>query len=206
MSEWKLFEGDTPFVSTAEFHMHRERAPHLEQPIHRDRLELAASFVEEAVLLGKGKSPNHNKVVDLGCGDGGLLSLLRGRAEKIVAWGYDFQPSNRAGWIQRRVSAVEADVFGKGSDLVCFGNVAVTTEVLEHLADPHGAVRWIGNNTSFLIASSPFTETGESHDECHAWAWDMAGYRALIEQGGFAIRRHEAVGMFQVVLAERKIG
>ena len=94
MAEWKLFDGDQAHVSTAEFHAHRERAPHLEQSGHRDRLLTAASFVMTAVGLGA------RSASDLGCGDGGLLSLLAGRVD---AWGYDFQPSNAAGWAEREI-------------------------------------------------------------------------------------------------------
>jgi hypothetical protein len=141
-------------------------------------------------------------VSDLGCGDGGLLSLLQ--AAGVDCWGYDFQPSNQAGWNDRGVQGFPLDVFGADRNLVSFGMVAVCTEVLEHLADPHGVVRWIGANALFLVASSPWNETPASHDECHAWAWDHDGYRALIEQGGYRVLRHETVGQFQIILGERQ--
>ncbi|MER7814559.1 hypothetical protein [Streptomyces sp. NPDC096153] len=213
MSEHKLFAGDVPFVSTAAFHAHRERAPHLEQPVHQPRLYKAAEYVRRSVLQHiKGcEGPSRNcvpfPVSDLGCGDGGLLSLLTGLPSigvRVEAWGYDFQPSNVDGWKARGVKAEQLDVFGADRDQAVLGLTTVVTEVLEHLADPHGAVRWIGEHSQFIVASSPWNETPESHDECHAWAWDQAGYRALIEQGGFTIRRHETVGQFQVILGERE--
>jgi hypothetical protein len=191
MSEWKLFTGDIADVSTPEFHEHRERAPHLEQPIHRERLMTAAQFVFVAANLGS------LTVCDLGCGDGGLLSLIQGT---VKAWGYDFAPANIAGWVERGVEASFLDVFGADRDQVEFGQTTVVTEVLEHLTDPHGAVRWIGERSRFVVASSPWDENGQSHDECHAWAWDQAGYAALIQQGGYRILQHKAVGRFQVVL------
>lgn len=197
MAEHRLFEGDVPHVSTAAFHADRERAPHLEQPVHRPRLDLAASMVIDASRMFDRRAT----VSDLGCGDGGLLSLLM--AADIDCWGYDFQPSNRDGWRARGVRAYPLDVFGADRDRVQLGDIAVTTEVLEHVADPHSVVRWIGGTSRFLVASSPWAETPESHDECHAWAFDQDGYRALIEQGGFRVLRHETVGMFQVILGER---
>lgn len=208
MAEHRLFTGDVPHVSTAAFHADRERAPHLEQPIHRPRLEKAVELVNDAVLRywrtnQTGMPIGHHTVSDLGCGDGGLLSLLAHIGD-IDAWGYDFQPSNAAGWAERGVRAQALDVFGADSSLVQFGMTTVTTEVLEHLADPHAAVRWIGANSRYIVASSPWNETPESHDECHAWAFDHDGYRALIEQGGFRVLRHETVGQFQLILGEKQ--
>ena len=201
MAEWKLFDGDVPYVSTAEFHRDRERAPHLEQPLHRPRLLRAAGFVLAAASLVR-RTEEFATVSDLGCGDGGLLSLIQDDVSS--AWGYDFAPANAAGWFERGVHGEALDVFGADQDKVLFGNIAVTTEVLEHVAWPHEAVRWIGENSRFLVASSPWEETPDAHDECHAWAFDVAGYRALLEQGGFQVMRHEKVGMFQVVLGMRQ--
>ena len=198
MTEWKLFDGDIPHVSTAEFHADRARASHLEQPVHRPRLELAASLVTVAAMLHAGRNGGARATLsDLGCGDGGLLSLVRSRVD---GWGYDFSPANAEGWPERGVKAEALDVFGADRDRVRFGDITTVTEVLEHLADPHGAVRWIGEHSSFIVASSPWNETPEWHDECHAWAFDMRGYRALVEQGGFRVLRHEQVMQFQVIL------
>lgn len=191
MTEWRLFDSDTAHVSTAEFHADRHRAAHLEDPLHRPRLELAASFVLQAVEMGAGS------LSDLGCGDGGLLSLVQGH---VAAWGYDFCPANTAGWAERGVRAEFLDVFGADRDRVAFGDITVVTEVLEHLTDPHGAVRWIGDHSRFIVASSPWTETDTAHDECHAWAFDLTGYLHLIKQGGFTVLHHERVGSFQVIL------
>lgn len=204
MTEYRFFpEGEIPHVSTPEFHAHRERAPHLEQEVHRGRLGKAAGFATHAYHEQERREDGAVTLSDLGCGDGGLLSMLRGLVG-LNAHGYDFQPSNEAGWAERGVNAELLDVFGEDMGVIVPGQIAVTTEVLEHLADPHGAVRWIGTHSRYLVASSPWNETPESHDECHAWGWDQNGYRALIEQGGFTVVRHETVGQFQVVLGERR--
>lgn len=194
MTQWKLFEGDVADVSTFEFHEHRERAPHLEQAGHRDRLVHAAGLILVAIRLGAAS------VSDLGCGDGGLLSLL---PKELPAWGYDFGPANAAGWVERGVTAEPLDVFGKDADRVRFGDVTCVTEVLEHLTDPHAAVRWIAAHSRFIVASSPWDERPWAHDECHAWAFDQDGYRQLITDGGYRILQHNTVGRFQVVLGMR---
>lgn len=196
MSEWRLFDGLTPFVSTAEFHADRDRARHLEDPTHRPRLDRAAMFVQLAALQ-RGRAVT---VSDLGCGDGGLLSLL-GQMDGVSAcWGYDFQPANADGWDERGVTAEPIDAFNQ-RDEVRLGDVTVTTEVLEHIADPHAVLAWVRTGSRFLVASSPAEETSESHDACHAWAWDEGGYAAMITAAGFHVLRHERVGQFQVVLA-----
>jgi len=196
MGEWRLFDGDVPHVSTFEFHEHRERAPHLEQPHHRPRLEKAAEFVRLAAA-----ELDEPTVSDLGCGDGGLLSLIH---NEVAAWGYDFAPANAAGWAERGVTAFAFDVFGPERDKANLGDIVVVTEVLEHLADPHGVVKWIGQNSQFIVASSPWGERPGAHDPCHAWAWNRSGYAALIESGGYEVLRHDLVGPFQVILGAKR--
>lgn len=206
MTAWRLFNGDVPHVSTAEFHRDRERAPHLEQDIHMPRLYLAADLVIESATLAWNANPQSESVPllvsDLGCGDGGLLSLLAGDM-RLRAWGYDFQPSNVAGWAERGVKAELLDVFGADRERVRFGTTTIVTEVLEHLATPAEAVRWIGQHSTYIVASSPWDEHPGSHDACHAWAFDIDGYRELIEQGGFEVLRHETRGRFQIILGAR---
>lgn len=186
MSEWKLYGDDVPEYATAEWYAERERAPHLEQEPHRARLLLSARMIADT-------SPS--SVVDLGCGDGGLLSLLT-----CPAWGYDLQPSNVAGGKERGVDVRYGDFL---TQEIQWGELAVTTEVLEHLPDPHFAVSRISEDCRWLVASSPVNETDESHYAFHLWAWDQAGYAALLSENGWKVRAHELAGQFQVILGER---
>ena len=194
--EAKLFVGDTPHVSTFAFHEHRERAPHLEQFVHRERLLLARNYVALAV---QDVPRPLTKIVDLGCGDGGLLSLLT-EVPLAAAVGYDFQPSNAVGWAERGVIAY-ARHFVDEWPAIPYADVYVLTEVLEHLADPHRMVRRVRERGAQLVCSSPWTESYESHDECHAWAWDQEGYAKMLTDEGFQIRAHTTAGMFQIVWA-----
>jgi|SRR5215213_1086244 len=200
VAEYRLFEGDVPYVSTAEFHADRERAPHLEQGFHRPRLEAAAAFVRETAATHGGAT-----VSDLGCGDGGLLSLLKEDPVVLAAWGYDFCPANAAGWEERGVKAYAGDVFGRDWEQTVFGDIVVMTETLEHLADPHGVLRNViaQKSVSYLVCSSPWNETPNGHSPEHAWAWDFEGYAAMIQGAGWEIVRHEQAGLFQVVLAKK---
>lgn len=191
MAEWRLFdEGTIPECTTADWYLSREHAPHLEQDLHRGRLIKSANLIAQAAM-GYG----FRTVVDLGAGDGGLLSLL---GPSMTRWGYDLAPANVEAAKQRCVDVRLADVL---TDPVQWAEIAVATEMLEHLVDPHGFVQTIYKNASALVASSPWTETPEQHYEFHTWCWDTDGYRNLLEQAGWRVAHHAKVSMFQVVLA-----
>lgn len=176
-----------PPAWTFAFHQDRERAPHLEQPCQRQRLLAAASEI---------KILNPASVVDLGCGDGGLLSLVK----DIPSWGYDFAPANEAGWIERGVTAYAVDVFNDRPEIK-WGELAVATEILEHLEHPHEAVKWIASNSRFIVCSSPHSDT--LPDDTHAWAWDREGYRALLEPH-FVVLKHFDVEWAQLIVGESR--
>jgi 2-polyprenyl-3-methyl-5-hydroxy-6-metoxy-1,4-benzoquinol methylase len=191
MAEYRFFRGPIPYVSTATFHATRERAPHLEQDMHRDRLLCTAALITEI---------HPSSVVDLGCGDGGLLQVLGERG--IRAWGYDFQPSNQPAWAERGVTAELRDVFNQ-HDVPAWGELAVLTEVLEHLADPHGTVEWVARHAHWVVASSPHSETPAQHAVEHAWAWDMDGYVALFDPYWVTVS-HETVGWSQLYVGRNR--
>lgn len=190
--EWRLFpEGTVPEFTTPQWYAGREHAPHLEQAGHRDRLMYTASQVAQEAMAGP------RTLVDLGAGDGGLLSLL---GPGIKAWGYDLQPTNLEAAKARGVDVRYADVL---HDDIEWGQIAVATEVLEHLLDPHAFVRKIAEHAEILICSSPRLETADEHYEFHTWAFDSVGYRALVEDNGWRVKRHTPVHGFQVLVAER---
>lgn len=204
-------EGTIPVWTTPEWYAGVERAPHLEQEGHRGRLLLAASFVEGAV-----RDHGVRSVSDLGCGDGGLLSLIDRLSTPdgavVHSWGYDLQPANVAAAVEERgVRASLADVVAgwewpglsepSGEGLpIAWGDLAVCTEMLEHLVDPHDFVSRIESRV--VVASSPDGETEDCHYAHHTWGFDMEGYRAMFERGGWTVVRHETIG-FQVLMAVR---
>jgi 2-polyprenyl-3-methyl-5-hydroxy-6-metoxy-1,4-benzoquinol methylase len=201
VTEWQLFEtGTVPEWTTPQWYSGRERAPHVEQSAHRGRLLLAADMATQAIH----NDSTLKSLVDLGCGDGGLLALFQPLSfeRDVPMWGYDLQESNVA------PAVAERDVDVRYGDVVAgdieWGDVAVTTEMLEHLLDPHEFVRRIAQHSRVIVASSPFTETDQSHYEFHVWAWDQAGYIALIEDAGFHVARHQTVDMFQVIMGVRR--
>lgn len=199
--ENRLFAGKEAYVSTFDFHENRPRAPHLEQVLHRHRLELARDYVHQAInYLRVQDGISLPTVTDLGCGDGGLLSILD---PNVSAWGYDFCPANQAGWEERGVTASPLNFITAGSlnPTAVVGDVAVMTEVLEHLSRPHSVLRELSElKVRYLVASSPWTETLSLHDHCHAWCWDLSGYSEMMLDAGWAPVNHTTTGMFQVLL------
>jgi 2-polyprenyl-3-methyl-5-hydroxy-6-metoxy-1,4-benzoquinol methylase len=189
--EWRLFpEGTVPEYTRPEWYAGRERAPHLEQIEHRGRLLQTATFVAQAAFTEK-----LSTVVDLGAGDGGLLSLL---GPSLSAWGYDLAPANLEAAKERNADVRYGDVVDGDIE---WGQIAVCTEMLEHLVDPHAFVRRIAAHAQALVCSSPRNERAGHAYEFHTWAWDLEGYRTLVEQGGFKVLRQRQVDSFQVILA-----
>jgi hypothetical protein len=146
------------------------------------------------------KKYSYNNIygLDLGCGDGGLLQLLK--ESNVPSWGYDLMPNNIEHAVN--VRGVDARFTNFISDDIEYADVAVMTETLEHMEDPHQVVRDLPSK--YLIASSPYNESDQSHYEFHLWAWDSDGYDELIRQGGYTILEKGFVsGWSQVVLAAR---
>lgn len=190
MTEYRLQE--STFPSTEEYHRDRERVPHLEQSWHCGRLFAAAKMV---------RSVKPNSVVDLGCGDGGFLSVIQQYG--VRCWGYDFQPSNGEGWDERGVDGRLEDVFNTDFEPE-WADLAVMTEVLEHLEDPHSTLAWVASNVKYLVASSPKDELPGDHVcDSHIWSWDWEGFEALISPH-FTILQHRPVDWSQVVLGRSK--
>lgn len=192
--EWRLFdEGTIPEYTKPDWYAGREHAPHLEQAGHRDRLMATATMVAKSAYAS-----GFTNVVDLGAGDGGLLSLL---GPNLTAWGYDLQASNLEAAKQRGVDVRYGNVT---DDDIEWADIAVCTEMLEHLVDPHGFVRRIAEHCPILVCSSPRNERPGSAYEFHTWAWDMDGYRNLVEQAGYVVKHHQRVHGFQVLLAVKR--
>lgn len=182
---------ESGFQSTYEFHKDRAAADHLNEDGHRHRLLTVADII-------RALDPAPASLIDYGCGTGGLLSLLDAVPNRK---GYDFSPH-----------AVEfAQDLGRPVQLCNFVaelnlshvDVAVMTEVLEHLDDPHGFLERLPCER--LVASVPVNETARSHCEEHVWAWDRPGFAVMLEGAGFEVREHVADAMSQYVVAVRVV-
>lgn len=199
MSEWRLFpENEPPEWTTPEWYAGREVAPHLEQEGHRERLLLSAKLANNVI-----HNTHSSIVADLGAGDGGLLSLIKGAQTKF---GFDLQQTNVDAASARNVRIELRDVINdwpKAGDPK--PDIVLLTEILEHLVDPHELVQrlWDIPSIEAIVASSPYTENDEGHYDFHTWAWDLDGYRALFENVGWRITRQDTAWISQVIVAQR---
>jgi SAM-dependent methyltransferase len=191
--EWKLFDDDHSAFADKEWYKEREVANHLDDSYHIERLLKAVEMVEQAISMG-GKT-----VVDLGCGDGGLLYLLK--QQGIEAWGYDLMPTNIDYAVN--VRGVNARYTNFNADQIEYADITVMTETLEHMEDPHSVVKNLPSK--YLVASSPYNENDINHYEHHLWAWDPEGYKHLLENNGYTVvEQHLVSGWSQVLLGVRQ--
>jgi hypothetical protein len=181
----------------------REHCDHLGSPTgaHVARLRAAAELAARAAEMA-----GTVNVTDLGAGDGALLSLLPAELRPF-SFGYDIirddvnYANNGRGvkvWLRNVAKAL-----GNGTTLH-LGPVVVLTEVLEHMADPHGFLAKLHARPEvrYVVASSPHSETPEQHEWNHAWAWDPDGYRAMFEAAGFQPREVALIEWSQLWLFE----
>lgn len=202
--EARLFEeGTVPAWTTPEWYAERDAAPHLEQEGHRERLLLASHMATNARLAVEDCDDARVQYLDLGAGDGGLLSILPWA--KGFALGFDLQQSNVEAAKVRGVDVRLFDVVADDwSEYVAPETVLIACELLEHLIDPHGFVaKCFASGAKYAVFSSPYTETAEAHYDFHTWAWDLEGYRALVEGAGYRVIRQETAWICQAVLAVR---
>jgi hypothetical protein len=199
--EYRLFDpADPPEWLDPEWWRDREHCDHLGSPTgaHVARLKAAADLAARAANEVRGY------VVDLGAGDGALLSLLPDGL-RASSSGYDIIRAD----VEHACEVRGVEVFGPinvAYTLVRYpaslrlGPVVVLTEVLEHMADPHGFLAKLHTRPEvrFVVASSPHSETPEQHEWNHAWCWDVEGYEEMFNLAGFSGRGVARVEWSQV--------
>lgn len=183
MTEWKLFQGENPWNSSLQFFENNPWVPPEHQLGHAERTAMAAELISQVVHA---YSPA--TLSDLGCGDGSLLEKVQHLP--VQSWGYDAGAHNVRIAEAKGLHVTQRDIFS--SDL-SYGELITCCEVVEHLEKPHEFVRNLPGY--LLIVTSPSAETGEWYYEDHTWAWDLEGYRTLVESAGWrAVRQVECNG------------
>lgn len=107
--------------------------------------------------------PFCSRVLEVGCADGMMSSWIAGRVTSLV--GIDIaQPCvercralnlPNADFLRARLEDFLADVHAGNASF----DLAVLTDVLEHVPDPKGAMKALRRVASFVMASSPINET-----------------------------------------------
>lgn len=195
MTEHRLFDpADPPEWLDPEWWRDRPHCDHLDSltGAHVARLHAAADLVWKTSLNYANSAP----VCDLGAGDGALLSLLP-TSLREKSWGYDVISADvEYALAVRGVEVMQASIQRAMDNgyLITFAPVVVLTEVLEHMADPHGFLAKLHARPEvrYVVASSPHSEMPERHEWNHAWCWDTDGYPRMFESEGFnALEYHE---------------
>ena len=176
MAGWKLFDDvlpEPPDMLASRGWMDLERQPGFTQ-----RADMVAGLVGLIAAL----RPDMRTVTDLGCGDG---SMMKRFPSTLKAWGYELGAGDVAEGRARGLDVRQADIIH--GDLE-YGDLLVASEVLEHLGNPQSFLQLLPDR--LLIVSSPSKETGDWHNAIPAWAWDMDGYRELLETSGWRVLYH----------------
>lgn len=179
MSEWRLFSsGTVPVFTTREFFANHPWVPPEHQRGHAQRTAMVAELIADL----HAKNPI-SSITDLGCGDGSLLTQLAHLG--VPSWGYDAGLGNVKQAVQSGLDVRQTDILAGGLE---YGELVVASEVVEHLVDPHGFVANLPGRR--IVLSSPSAENLFWHYVHHAWAWDIDGYRALVEDAGWTVIEH----------------
>lgn len=202
MAEHRLFDpADPPEWLDPEWWRDRPHCDHLASPTgaHVARLHAAAT------LAAKLAHETSSLVTDLGAGDGAVLSLLpQPLCHDSV--GYDVIEADTA--YARDVRDVmvlnSRGAIDPADPYYALSPVVVLTEVLEHMADPHGFLTKLHARPEvrYVVASSPYMETPEKHEWNHAWVWDVAGYRTMFAEAGFDARQFYLIEWSQLYVFE----
>lgn len=162
------------FRSSYDFHKDRPAADHINEPMHYMRIKIVASMIEFLI-----KFYGATSFVDLGCGNGGVLSLITDYEDVDMA-GVDFAPGN----VEQAQALDRPVIAGDFSELNWGGwDIAGMSEVLEHMSDPHGFLARL--ETKYIVASCPADESEKYMREEHVWAWDKEGFIAMFRHAGF---------------------
>lgn len=169
---YKFF--DKPKFHDLNFYNTRAHAPHIDQPNSSLRLHIAKGIISHLI-----KFKNIKSIIELGCGDAGLLSLLASTFPNCTFTGYDLMTTNIKYALTRCQGLPNIKVslqdFTKIS--IPFYDLCIMTEVLEHLIDPDSIVSQI--KSKHLFCSSPIGERTPHHNGTHLWGWDKEDFLRL---------------------------
>ena len=186
---------DKPHSHDAEWYKDREVADHINQSGHRPRLIRVLEYLTIVIKP-------EDTICDFGCGNGGLIREI----EKVIPnkiWGYDLAHSN----VNDAHIKGNNNIFYKDfiiEDEIEYPNIAICTEVLEHLVDPDSFIKKLmDNGVKTIIASSPDYETPRYHAPFHLWVFNGDSYKEMFEQVGWEVNLH-LKDHFQYIIATNK--
>jgi 2-polyprenyl-3-methyl-5-hydroxy-6-metoxy-1,4-benzoquinol methylase len=190
---------DKPHSHDAEWYKDREAVDHINEAGHRPRLLQVQDFLLQILDHEQNKDLT---ICDFGCGNAGLIREIQSKVSNII-WGYDLCPAN----VEDAISRGSTDnVFYKDfiiEDDIKFPDIAICTEVLEHLVDPDTFIKKLLNNgVKYIIASSPDYETPTYHAPFHLWVFNGDSYKEMFVDAGWNVTLH-LKAHFQYIVATK---
>jgi SAM-dependent methyltransferase len=145
-----------------------------------------------AALLEGELAPAERRVLDVGCGTGGVLAHLAGRS---ATFGVDRSPRALEHCRARGIERVACAEAGGLPFAPASFDVVLLLDVLEHVPDEAallGAVRRLLRPKGVVLVSVPaFQFLWSTHDDVlmHLRRYTAGGLRRALERGGFSVRR-----------------
>jgi len=140
-------------------------------------------------LLKRVRSPS--SIADIGCGDGSLLSEVSRVYPHAALYGVD-SSGVAIDICQRRIPTGTFSVQDICHDQVHLGrsvDVAINSEVLEHVPDDEAALRHMAICCRYLIITVPGGLLDENAQEMgHLRHYDESSLKALVERVGLEVR------------------
>jgi len=131
---------------------------------------------------------SRKRVLEIGCGDGGIIQLLKGTNE---VFGVD---ASETGIVKLREKGIEGFVLDVSTEPLPFSDdtfdVVIILETLEHLTNPYYAlmqIRRVLKEGGTLICSVPNPWTG--HLYLYPGLFEFKYFCRFLEQMGFRIQR-----------------
>ena len=177
---YKFF--DKPKFHDRAFYDTRAHAPHIDQPNSSLRLHIAEGIISKLIRFQNIKS-----IIELGCGDAGLLSRLASSFPNCTFTGYDLMTTNieYAPIRTRGLKNIKITLQDFTKINIPFYDLCIMTEVLEHLIDPDLIIAKI--KSKHLFCSSPIGEKTPHHDSTHLWGWDKEDFQRLFTASNWRI-------------------
>ena len=171
-------------TSSAHYHGSRGAAYHRSQ----QRVEPSVRAALGARKISR-HLPASERIVDFGCGNGALLSILRAR-DRI---GVDAIEENRASVRDRGIEALESlrEIPDQWADAV------VSNHALEHTLDPLGELREVhrvlrvGGTLVLYVPADDWRVNGEYRVDDrnhHLFTWTPSSLGNLVAEAGFEVR------------------
>jgi hypothetical protein len=187
-----------PHSHDSEFYQDLDLADHINQEGHRPRLMQVLEYITSLAS----EDPNLN-ICDFGCGNGGLIREIEAKLPNKI-WGYDLLPANVK---DAHSKGNQKNIFYKDfitdTEGIKYPDIAICTEILEHLVDPDEFLkRLLDNNVQCIVASSPDYETPNYHAPFHLWVFNGDSYKEMFEQVGWNVILHHK-DFFQYIVALR---